>query len=97
MQSLLRIKKNWEFQNELYLMKLVETSADVSIESVKKAGLVTSFLLYVVYKILGVVLAVLAVMFKGPRLIRFVAPDVFENFEPTYQQPDSQFKNPLIR
>jgi hypothetical protein len=84
---LLRKKKEWEFQNERYLLRLVETSADVSIESVKKAGLLTSFLMYILYKLLGVVLALLALMFKGPKL----AP------ERTLQQLEIQVRNPFLR
>jgi hypothetical protein len=84
---LLRKKKEWEFQNERYLLRLVETSADVSIESVKKAGLLTSFLMYILYKITGVVLALLALMFKGPNLV----------LERTPEQLEIQVRNPLLR
>lgn len=95
--QLMRKKKEWEFQNEKFLLKLVETSADVSIESVKKAGLLTSFLMYILYKLTGVVLALLALMFKGPKLVRFYSPDVFENLERTPQQLEIQVRNPVLR
>ena len=94
---LMRKKKEWEFQNERYLLRLVETSADVSIESVKKAGLLTSFLMYILYKLMGVVLALLALMFKGPRLVRFYSPDIFENLERAPEQLEIQVRNPILR
>ena len=94
---LMRKKKEWEFQNERYLLRLVETSADVSIESVKKAGLLTSFLMYILYKLLGVVLALLALMFKGPRLVRNHSPEFFETLERTPEQLEIQVRNPLLR
>jgi hypothetical protein len=93
MNAILRRKKIWEYQNERYLLRLVETSADVSVESVKKAGLITCFLLYIAYKILEGVLAIAATMFKGPRLIRYTGPEAFENIENRYaERPISPFR-----
>ena len=96
--ALLRKKKEWEFHNERYLLRLVETSADVSIESVRKAGQLTSFLVYLVYKILGGMLAIAFAMFVGPRLVRQIAPEqLHENVEVNSYQLESQIKNPIIQ
>ena len=91
--AILRRKKIWEYQNERTLLRLVETSADVSVESVKKAGLLTSFLLYLVYKTLEGMLAIVATMFVGPRLIRHTGPGAFEKVENTHaERPISPFR-----
>ena len=96
MNALLRKKKEWEFHNERFLLKLVETSADVSVESVKKAGLLTSFLVYLVYKFLGGMLAIAFAIFIGPRLVRQTEPEqLHENVEVTSYQLESQIKKPL--
>jgi hypothetical protein len=96
MNALLRKKRKWEYRNERYLLKLVETSADVSVESVKKAGRLTSFLLYLVYRILGGVLAIAFATFIGPKLIRATAPGELpeEVTTPEYQL-EAQIKKPL--
>ncbi|KYG68777.1 hypothetical protein [Bdellovibrio bacteriovorus] len=95
MNALLRKKKEWEFENERYLLKLVSTSADVTVESVKRAGLITSFLAYLVYKSLGVMLAIAAAIFRGPQLVRLVSPQhAFEPVEATSHLLESQIKNP---
>lgn len=95
MNALLRKKKQWETVNEKYFLKLVETSADVSVESVKKAGLLTSFLLYLVYKTLGGVLAIAFAMMIGPKLKRFTAPEEqAEELEIPFYRLESQIKNP---
>lgn len=97
MNALLRKKKIWEYQNERYLLKLVETSADVSVESVKKAGLITSFLVYLMYKALGCVLALTFATFIGPKLIRVTAPgEPTEEVETSEHQLQSRIKNPSI-
>ncbi|UOF00599.1 hypothetical protein [Bdellovibrio reynosensis] len=98
MNALLRKKKEWEFQNERYLLKLVETSADMSIESVKKAGLLTSFLVYLVYKILGGMLAIASAMFRGPLLVRYSAPEkMYEQVELSTYQLESRIRNPFMQ
>ncbi|MEK2647080.1 hypothetical protein [Bdellovibrio sp. BCCA] len=95
MNALLRKKKEWEFQNERYLLKLVETSADMSVESVKRAGLVTSFLAYLVYKFLGGMLAIASAIFRGPQLVRYTCPQrVFETVDVSTHRLESQIKNP---
>ena len=81
--ALMRKKKIWEYHNERVLLRLVETSADVTVESVKKAGQITSFLLYVMYKILEGVLVLMRMMFVGPRLIKHNSPGAFEYVEST--------------
>ena len=73
----------WEYRNERTLWKLVENSAEITVECVKKAGLITSFLLYIVYKALEGVLAITRMMFVGPRLIRHNSPGAFEYVEST--------------
>lgn len=98
MNALLRKKKEWEIQNEKYFLKLVETSADVSVESVKKAGLLTSFLLYLAYKILGGVLAIAFAMMIGPKLTRRTAPEKpNEELENPFYQLESQILNMPMR
>lgn len=74
MNALLRKKKIWEYHNEKTLLRLVETSTDISIESVKKAGQITSFLLYLAYKILGIMLALTTWMLQRPILKRHISP-----------------------
>lgn len=73
--NLLRRKCEWEYQNQLVLARLVQTSSDVSVESVKAAGLVTSFLLFLIYKMIRGMLAIGGLIFCGPRLVRQVAPE----------------------
>lgn len=99
MNALMRKKKEWEFQNEKFFMTLVETSADVSVESVKKAGLVTSFLLYLVYKTLEGVLAIAFAIFIGPRLVRQIAPEIPNEYvEISKHQLEIQVtRNPFIQ
>lgn len=95
--SLLRQKQKWESQNERYLLRLVETSADVSIESVKKAGLLTSFLAYLVYKLVRVMLAMASAVFYGPQLVRYTSPEkVYETVDVSNFHIESQIKNPHI-
>lgn len=74
MQSLLQKTKEWEFENQQVLLKLVRSSSDVSVESVKVAGRITSFLLFVIYKMIRGMLAVGAVFLYSPQLVRRVAP-----------------------
>lgn len=97
MNALLRKKRIWEYQNERYFLKLVETSADVSVESVKKAGLITSFLVYLLYKTLGGMLALAFATFIRPKLIRTTAPEeLAEEIETSVHQLESQIKNPYL-
>ncbi|NUN07034.1 MAG: hypothetical protein HUU57_14900 [Bdellovibrio sp.] len=97
MNALLRQKQKWESQNERYLLRLVETSADVSIESVKKAGLITSFLAYLVYKLVRVMLAMASAVFHGPQLVRHTSPEkVYETVDVSNYQVEAQIKNPYI-
>jgi hypothetical protein len=74
MNALLQKKREWEHQNKKVLLRLVRTSSDVSVESVKTAGLVTSFLLYMIYALIRWMLAAGATLVKEPQLVRQVAP-----------------------
>ena len=74
MNALLQKKREWEYQNQQVLLRLVQTSSDVSVESVKKAGLLTSFLLYVIYALIRGMLATGAALFQEPQLVRQIAP-----------------------
>lgn len=74
MFALMQKKKEWEYQNQKVLLKLVRTSSDMSVESVKKAGLVTSFLIYLIYKTIRGMLALAAFMLYAPEMVRKVAP-----------------------
>lgn len=90
MEALLRKKREWEFQNHQVLLKLVQTSSDVSVESVKKAGLVTSFLAYLIYVMIRGMLALGSFILNGPVLVRKVAPGLqpqeFHEFNPHYNE-----------
>lgn len=90
MEALLRKKREWEFQNHKVLLKLVQTSSDVSVESVKKAGLVTSFLAYLIYVMIRGMLALGSFILNGPVLVRKVAPGLqpqeFHEFNPHYNE-----------
>lgn len=98
MNALLRKKRIWEYQNERTLLRLVETSADVSVESVKKASQITSFLLYLVYKTLGVMLAIARWMLERPRLQRFTTPErTAESVEQSLQYLESNLRTPFFR
>lgn len=97
MNALMRRKKQWEFQNERYLLKLVETSTDVSIESVKKAGQLTSFLLYLAYKSTRIMLALASATMRGPKLVRYTTPERnHEVLEAQLQQLEARLQNPTI-
>ncbi|MBK9323466.1 MAG: hypothetical protein IPM97_11095 [Bdellovibrionaceae bacterium] len=87
-------KKEWEYQNEQVLLKLVEASTDVSIESVKKAGLITSFLAYILYKLLGVMLAFASALLRGPQLIRYTSPEkIFESVDISADHAEVQMQS----
>lgn len=97
MNALLRKKKDWEYHNEKTLLRLVETSADISIESVKKAGQITSFLLYIVYKTIGIVLALANWMLLMPAMKRHVSPQhVPIDVEPNKHRFEAKLKNPFL-
>lgn len=74
MNAILRKKQQWESQNQEVLLKLVQTSGTVSVESVKRAGQLTSFLLYLAYKVIEGVLALSAALLREPVLVRRVGP-----------------------
>jgi len=74
MFALQQKRKEWEHQNQKVLVRLVQTSTNVSVESVKAAGLLTSFLIYLIYKMISGMLALCAFLFYGPQLVRNVAP-----------------------
>ena len=94
MNAISRKKKEWEYRNELFLNEMVATTATISIQSVKKAGQLTSFLAYVMYRMLGGVLAIAFMMFVGPKLIRETSPeDAAEEVSLTLQQLESRIKN----
>jgi len=90
MEALLRKKREWEFQSHKVLLKLVRTSSDMSVESVKKAGLVTSFLAYLIYTLVRGMLAFVGFMLNGPTLVRKVAPGFkpqeFHEFNPHHHE-----------
>ena len=97
MNALLRKKRKWEYKNERTLLRLVETSADVSVESVRKAGQLTSFLLYIVYKTVWIGLAIARCMFIRPRLYRYHNPaQTAEPVEQELQRLESRAKNPFL-
>lgn len=98
MNTLLRKKRIWEYHNERTLWRLVEASADVSTESVKKAGQITCFLLYIVYKTLGGMLAIARWMLQRPQLQRFITPErAPEPVEQNLQQLEASLRNPFFR
>ncbi|RYZ81487.1 MAG: hypothetical protein EOP06_23385 [Proteobacteria bacterium] len=68
MFALKQRKKQWEHQNEKVLLQIVQTSSDVSLESVKMLGLLTSFMLFLVYKIVRAALAVCALQVQPYQL-----------------------------
>lgn len=74
MQSLLQKTKEWEYENQKVFLRLIQTSSDVSVESVKAAGLLTSFLVFVIYKMIRSMLALGAVFIYSPQLVQRVAP-----------------------
>lgn len=50
MYALVRRKREWEYQNEQRWLRLVEASSVTAKESVDRAGIAMSFLLYIVLK-----------------------------------------------
>jgi hypothetical protein len=99
MEALIRKKKEWEFQNQQVLLKLVQTSSDVSVESVKKAGLVTSFLFFLIYKTIRGMLALGALMIYAPRMVRNEAPghQPLESHQFNHHHLESQLAHPIWR
>lgn len=98
MHALLRKKKEWEFQNEQYFLRLVETSTDVSVESVKRAGRIASFLVYLVYKINRVMLVIVNAILQGPNLVRHTAPEKpYEKVELSKNQLEFQLMSSVFR
>lgn len=83
MNALLQKKREWEYQNRKVLVRLVRTSSDVSVESVAAklflAGLLTSFLLFLVYQMIKGMLvlggSLTGALLRGPQLVRQVAPE----------------------
>jgi len=90
MEALIRKKREWEFQNQEVLLKLIQSSSNVSVESVKKAGLVASFLAYLIFALVRGMLALGAFILHGPELVRKVAPGAqpqeFHEFNPHYSE-----------
>lgn len=74
MQAFLHKKKAWEYRNQRVLLRLIRTSNDVSVESVKAAGVVTSFLLFLVYKTVQGMLVVTEALLTPPALVRWRSP-----------------------
>lgn len=74
MNALSRRKQQWESQNQEILVRLVHSSSDVSVKSVKHVGRVSSFLLYLVYKVIEGALALAAALLRGPALVRVIGP-----------------------
>ncbi len=98
MSALLRKKKEWEYKNEQFLMEIVATTTDISIESVKKAGQLTSFLAYLIYKLLGGLLAIAFMMFVGPKLIRNLSPeDVPEEVSRSEHELEAKIKSSILQ
>lgn len=97
MNALLRKKKVWEYRNERTFLRLVETSADVTVESAKKAGQITSFLLFMVYRTPRILLAITRWTLLNPRLQRYSNPVTpAEAVEPTLQSLEAKLKNPIL-
>lgn len=93
MNALLRKKAIWKYRNQRVLLRLLESSADVYVESVVKAGHVMSFLLYLVYQSPGLMLAILEWILQGPELKRRVQPYAqAEVVQPNLQELESRLK-----
>lgn len=94
MNALRQKKREWEYQNRQVLLRLVRTSSDVSVESVKAAGRITSFLLYVVYHLLRGMLAAGSALLNEPQLVRLEAPArrPLENHEFNQRQLESSLE-----
>jgi hypothetical protein len=74
MNAITRKKQQWESQNHEVLLKLVQSSSAVSVESVKRAGQLTSFLLYLIFKAIEGVLALTRALLYRPKLVRQTGP-----------------------
>lgn len=86
MQSLLQKKQEWEFENQKVLLKLVQTSSEVSVESVKAAGLVTSFLVFLIYKMIRGMLALGTLFLYSQTLVQRVSPELKPLEQHEFQQ-----------
>jgi hypothetical protein len=90
MEAFLQKKKEWEFQNHQVLRRLVLSTTSLSKECVKAAGIIVSFLLYLVFVVVKAVFCIGAVFFHGPRLIRRVGPhqkpQAFHEFHPNHAE-----------
>jgi hypothetical protein len=74
----------------------VDSSADVYVESVVKAGHVMSFLLYLVYRTPGFMLAISEWILQGPVLTRRDQPYApAETVEPGLQILEARLKNQI--
>ena len=97
MNALLRKKREWEYHNEQTLLRLVKTSADVSVVSVKKAGLITSFLLYIAYKAIEIMLVVVRWMLERPRLKRYTTPEKYAEYvDRDLRNVENKIRNPFF-
>lgn len=96
MNALLRKQAVWKYRNQRVLLRLVDSSADVYVESVVKAGHVMSFLLYLVYRTPGFMLAILEWTLQGPELKRRVQPYApAEVVQPNLQELEARLKYPI--
>ncbi len=67
--------ENWEYENQLRLVKTVEVSQEVSVHVLKWISVILSFLLYIVYGIGKLIVISLKCFFVGPQLIMHVSPE----------------------
>lgn len=95
MNALLRKKAVWKYRNERVFWRLVDSSADVYVESVVKAGHVMSFLLYLVYRTPGLMLAIFEWILQ-PALQRRAQPYApAEAVEPSLHALEARLKNQI--
>ncbi|WP_413576203.1 hypothetical protein ACLVWU_17615 [Bdellovibrio sp. HCB290] len=96
MNAFMRKKAVWKYRNERVFWRLVDSSADVYVESVIKAGHVTSFLLYLVYRAPGLMLAISEWILQGPALKRRDNPHVPEAVEPNKHLLESRLRSMMF-
>lgn len=92
MQAFLHKKKVWEYHNQRMFFRLVRCSNNATVEIVKAAGLATSFLLYLVYKIVQGMLVVLGSLIAEPPLVRRISPQKPPESYHEFQQHSLELK-----
>ncbi|WP_413585642.1 hypothetical protein [Bdellovibrio sp. HCB274] len=96
MNAFMRKKAVWKYRNERVFWRLVDSSADVYVDSVIKAGQVTSFLLYMVYRTPGLMLAISEWILQGPVFRRDGNTHVPEAVEPNKHLLESRLKSMMF-